>query len=162
MNMEGLKSLTSKSALSALALALLTALALNVTAFAHCQVPCGIYDDEMRFKMMHEHITTMEKAMNEIIELSAETPVNYNQIVRWVNNKEKHAEEFSKIVSYYFLAQRIKAPKDDAGRPAYLHKLELLHKLTVEAMKCKQTTDLSHINALHETLEEFHTAYFAK
>ena len=38
---------------------------------AHCQIPCGIYGDEMRFQMLEEHITTIEKSMKLIGELSA-------------------------------------------------------------------------------------------
>ena len=38
-------------------------------ATAHCEIPCGIYDDEMRFGMMAEHITTIEKSIKQIIEL---------------------------------------------------------------------------------------------
>jgi nickel superoxide dismutase len=98
---------------------------------AHCQVPCGIYDDEARFRMLAEHVTTMEKAMKEIAALSAQAPVNYNQIVRWVMNKEKHAEEFSEILSYYFLAQRIKptVADDKESHDRYLSQLELVHLL---------------------------------
>src|SRR4030065_958130 len=95
---------------------------------AHCQVPCGIYYDEARFKMMFEHVTTMEKAMTEIAELTKQNPVNYNQMVRWVINKEKHAEEFSEILSYYFLAQRIKPAVADAkeSHDRYLSQLALV------------------------------------
>ncbi len=28
-------------------------------AAAHCEIPCGIYDDEMRINMIAEHITTI-------------------------------------------------------------------------------------------------------
>ena len=34
-----------------------------VTAFSHCEIPCGIYDDAMRITMIQEHITTIEKSM---------------------------------------------------------------------------------------------------
>jgi nickel superoxide dismutase len=30
-------------------------------AAAHCEIPCGIYDDEMRINMVLEHIATIEK-----------------------------------------------------------------------------------------------------
>ena len=38
-----------------------TGLALTMTfvpvpAEAHCQIPCGIYGDEMRFQMLEEHV----------------------------------------------------------------------------------------------------------
>ena len=39
-------------------------------AYSHCEVPCGIYGDEMRFQTIEEHIATIEKAMKMIVELS--------------------------------------------------------------------------------------------
>ena len=132
--------------------------------FSHCQVPCGIYDDQMRIKMIAEHITTMEKAMNEVMVLSKESAPNYNQIVRWVVNKEKHAEELSDIVTYYFMTQRLKpVPKTDAKHYAnYQEKLELLHHMLVYTMKAKQSTDLTTIEKLRELLKKFEEAYFGK
>ena len=73
--------------------------ALSDSLLSHCQVPCGIYDDEMRIKMISEHITTIEKAMKQVAALSKESKPNYNQIVRWINNKEKHAEQMSSILT---------------------------------------------------------------
>jgi nickel superoxide dismutase len=131
---------------------------------AHCQVPCGIYDDEARFKLLFEHITTIEKAMKEIAALSAQAPVNYNQVVRWVMNKEKHAEEFSEILSYYFLAQRLVPEDAGAGeaRASYLEQLELAHRLIVTAMKAKQTGDLAHVQSLRDLLTKLRNSYFKK
>ncbi len=131
---------------------------------AHCQVPCGIYDDQLRFKLMAEHITTMEKAMKQVVDLSGKTPVNYNQIVRWVVNKEKHAEEMTQILTYYFLAQRLKpvASKDAKKFAAYQKQLTLVHHLVVLTMKAKQTTDLKFIKKLRGGLKEFHNSYFHK
>lgn len=137
-------------------------------ASAHCQIPCGIYDDEARFTTMLEHVTTIEKSMNEINRLSkddedenGEDNDNYNQIVRWVMNKEKHADEFSEIVTYYFLAQRIKPVEmsDAEGYKAYLSKLEMLHHMVVYAMKCKQTTDTANTDKLRELIGQFKVAY---
>ncbi len=130
---------------------------------AHCQVPCGIYDDEARFKLLFEHITTIEKAMKEIAALSGQNPVNYNQLVRWVMNKEKHAEEFSEILSYYFLAQRL-LPKaaEEEGRAVYLEQLELAHRLIVTAMKAKQTVDLAHVQSLRDLITKLQNSYFKK
>lgn len=129
---------------------------------AHCQIPCGIYDDQMRIDMLNEHITTIEKAMSQITELSAAADKNFNQIVRWVTNKEEHAQEFQDIVTFYFLAQRIK-PVDPADKDAYqkyLKKLELLHHLHVYAMKCKQTTDPTNAEKLKSLVKEFADLYF--
>ncbi len=132
--------------------------------FSHCEVPCGIYDDEMRIKMIAEHITTIEKAMNQIQKLSKQDSMNFNQIVRWVLNKEKHAEEIQHIVSQYFLTQRIKSPdkEDTEAMKNYQLKLSLCHRLLVYAMKSKQTVDLAHIEKLKSILHEFEHLYFGK
>ena len=122
---------------------------------AHCEIPCGIYDDEMRINMIAEHITTIEKSMKEIINLGAQNPINYNQLIRWVSNKEDHANEIQEIVSQYFMTQRIKPDTKN-----YSQKLTLLHKMLIYSMNCKQTTDLSHITTLRSLLKEFQTLYF--
>lgn len=139
----------------------LFALAGVQSLYPHCQVPCGIYDDQMRIKMIAEHITTIEKAMKQITTLSKENPVNYNQVVRWVMNKESHAQELSDIVTYYFMTQRLKpVPKTDKKYADYQNKLELLHHMLFYSMKAKQTTDLSHVDTLRKLLKKFETAYF--
>jgi len=124
-------------------------------AAAHCEIPCGIYDDEMRVNMIAEHITTIEKSTKKIVELSGQKPINYNQLVRWVSNKEHHANELQHIVTQYFMTQRIKLDTKD-----YAKKLGVLHKMLIYAMKCKQTTDLSHISTLRSLLKEFQGLYF--
>lgn len=145
---------------------ILTALALLLPAIAsaHCQIPCGIYDDETRIKLLNEHITTIEKSMRLINELSAESEKNYNQIVRWVNNKEEHSQKFMDIVTAYFLAQRIKPadPTDKAAHDEYLKKLELLHNMQIYAMKCKQTTDIVLGEKLRKLVTEFEKLYMGE
>ena len=68
----------------------------------------------MRFKILDEHITTIEKSMKQIATLSANPGKNANQLTRWVMNKEKHADAFAEIITAYFLQQRIKSvnPKE--------------------------------------------------
>jgi len=124
-------------------------------AWSHCEIPCGIYDDEMRIHMVAEHITTIEKAMKEIIRLQAEEPKNYNQLVRWIVNKEEHATTLQDIITQYFMTQRIKIDDDN-----YNAKLAVLHKIIVYAMKCKQGLELKHIGTLRNLLESFSHMYF--
>jgi len=146
-------------------LVLFFALASAAPAAAHCQIPCGIYDDELRVQLIEEHITTVEKSMKQIVALGTKTPMDYNQLVRWVNNKEEHAQEIQDIVTAYFLAQRIKPPKDHSDEEAmnqYLHKLALLHHLQIHAMKAKQSTDLEQIETLRNLVEKFRKAYFGE
>ena len=128
---------------------------------AHCEIPCGIYGDDARFAAIAEDITTIEKSMNLINELSADPGKNMNQLVRWVNNKETHADHVREIVTQYFLTQRIKVPADgdSAAEAQYAKRLALLHQMMVAAMKCKQTTDLQHATKLHGLLHSFQEAY---
>ena len=140
----------------ALAVPLFLALVLAAsTAAAHCEIPCGIYDDRMRTETIAEDATTVEKAMKMIDELSKEEPVNYNQLVRWITNKEEHADRIQHAVSQYFMTQRISPGTDN-----YEKKVVVLHKMLVAAMKCKQTTDLSHVETLRALLKEFEILYF--
>lgn len=128
---------------------------------AHCEIPCGIYDDEMRCDMIGEHITTIEMSMNMIAELSAEQDKNYNQLIRWISNKEHHASEIQDIVHQYFMTQRIK-PVDKENNGAYnkyIKQLTLLHEMLVYAMKAKQSTDITHVQKLKSLLDEFRLIY---
>jgi nickel superoxide dismutase len=135
------------------------------SAGAHCQIPCGIYDDELRVQLIEEHITTVEKSMKQISALAAADSVDYNQLVRWVGNKEEHAQEIQDIVTAYFMAQRIKPPKnhdDEDALNQYLHKLALLHHIQIHAMKAKQSTDLEEIETLRKLVAKFRVAYFGE
>ena len=87
-----------------------------------------------------------------------------NQLVRWIENKDKHAEKIQHIIWQYFFTQRVKPvdPKDHKKYEKYLKKLELLNKLNFYAMKAKQSVDLKVVDNLRETLEKFEEVYFGK
>ena len=132
--------------------------------FAHCEIPCGIYEDSMRIAIIKEHITTIEKSMNKIKEESASESPNWNQLVRWVNNKEEHAKKIQNIVSQYFLHQRIKLtdPEDQKAYAKYQKHLGQLHQMLVYSMKAKQTTDQMYIDKLRKSVSKFEASYFHK
>lgn len=131
-------------------------------ASAHCEIPCGIYNDSLRITLLYEHITTIEKSMQQIIALENSND-NANQLARWVVNKEEHAKKMQEIISQYFMHQRIK-PKDvgSEGRDKYVKQLELMHRLSIYAMKCKQSVNLELIPQMQETVHLFEHAYFEK
>ena len=108
-----------------------------------------------------EDIATIEKSMNQVVALSKEAKPNYNQIVRWVQNKEHHADKIRDVVTQYFLAQRVKpvSSKSATDYDAYVKQLTLLHELIVTSMKCKQTTDLAHVEKLRQLVDLFEKAY---
>jgi len=132
-------------------------------AFSHCEMPCGIYGDETRFTMLEEDITTVEKSMKLIVELSKAGEKNYNQLVRWIDNKEKHANLIQETVSQYFMTQRVK-PADEINQAEYkkyMKELTLLHEILIYAMKAKQTTDLANVEKLRALVSSFKTSYFS-
>jgi len=125
-------------------------------------MPCGIYDDAAGIALLEEHINTIEKSMRKIEDLSQERKVNYNQLTRWVNNKELHAQYIQDIVAQYFLTQRIKpAGRDDpVAYKKYTTELNLLHQMLMYAMKAKQTTDTNIAQRLRSLLGRFKSVYF--
>lgn len=135
----------------------LAGMLMATNGWSHCQLPCGIYDDEARLQEISENVDTIEKAVKTITELQNEKDTNYNQLVRWVMNKEEHAGKIQEIANQYFLAQRIKF--DDAK---YAEKLEALHHLIVYAMKCKQTVDQQMVDKLREACRTFEKLYLGE
>lgn len=128
--------------------------------FSHCEIPCGIYDDAMRLDMITEHIKTIQKAMIEIQELEKHEPKNNNQLVRWIVNKDHHADALSEIVTKYFMTQRIR-PVDESNKEhvKYIEQLTALHQMLIYSMKCKQTTDLENVEKLKSLLAQFRKLY---
>lgn len=130
-------------------------------ALAHCQIPCGIYDDAARIASLEEHITTIEKSMREITKLATAAKPDHNQLVRWVRNKEDHAAKINEIVTGYFMAQRVK-PADPADKEAYARytqQVVLLHQVLVNAMQAKQTVDLACTARLRGLVKDFARVY---
>ncbi|MHC4194288.1 MAG: superoxide dismutase [Ni], partial [Planctomycetota bacterium] len=87
-----------------------------------------------------------------------------NQMVRWIQNTENHADELSHIITHHFMAQRIKpaAENDTKAYSQYARKLVLLHQMLVYSMKAKQTTDQANVEKLRSLLTEFQAAYLVK
>jgi len=124
-------------------------------SFAHCQIPCGIYDDHARVVSMLEDAETIRKSVVAIAELSGETdPQSANQIVRWVMNKEKHAQNIIDTISDYFLTQRVKSTQPDYGERLRLH-----HGVIVAAMKAKQSAGMESVDALVKAIEAVEPYY---
>ena len=89
-------------------------ISLTSTAWTHCQVPCGIYDDHARVDALTEDMNTIRKAVTKIEELANKNdPQSKNQLIRWVQNKEKHAQNIISTIADYFLTQRVKPKQKD-------------------------------------------------
>lgn len=153
--------LTTKASLVVLVAVVLT-LGTERIVRSHCEIPCGIYGDTTRIDLLYEDIATVEKSMKQVTELkSASPPPNINQLVRWVSNKEEHANKIQHIVTQYFMTQRVKPkPVGDAGHKKYITQLTSLHGMLIHAMKAKQTTDVEHAKHLRRLVDQFSAAYF--
>lgn len=128
----------------------------------HCQVPCGIYTDQLRFEMMLEDTKTIAKSIDQINDFAANvgegmSGTAINQVSRWVSTKEDHATKIQDVMAAYFFAQRIKSDHAD-----YTGQLASAHRVIVAAMKCKQAADPATAEALKTAILEFYKAYEGK
>ena len=146
----------SKAVLSVFVLALgVVVLFAPRPADAHCQIPCGIYDDHARVQSMLEDAATVEKSAKLIGELAGkDDPQSQNQLIRWVMNKENHAQRIIVTVSDYFLTQRVKPSQND-----YVERLKNHHAVILAAMKAKQQSDLRYAEALKQSIEALSPYY---
>jgi nickel superoxide dismutase len=128
---------------------------------AHCQMPCGIYNDAARIIQIQEDFSTIQKAMTKIKELSQQQDAtSMNQLTRWIMTKEDHASKIQKVVSDYFLTQRIKAKNEGSEFDTYVKQTTTLHQILVSAMKCKQTVELGQVDEGLHQIKTFIDLYF--
>merc|ERR1719412_3507300 len=127
----------------------------------HCQVPCGIFTDDLRVKMMIEDAATIRKAVVQTAELHEKGALqDIHQAVRWIATKEDHAGKIMHTIGDYFMAQKVK--KDQLTEKEYLEVLALLHSVMVAAMKTKQSADLAAVDTLDAALAALEPLYTPK
>ena len=125
------------------------AIMLPQIASAHCQIPCGIYDDHARIQSMLEDAATVKKATVQLSELAGKDDIqSTNQTVRWISSKESHSQNVISTISNYFLTQRVKPDQKD-----YAERLAKHHAVIVAAMKAKQNADGAYADALIESVQ---------
>lgn len=116
---------------------------------SHCQIPCGIYGDKMKFKSLKQDVETIKKSMKKISSLKS-----IHDITRWTINKEKHAQNIQNEMSSYFLSQRVKLK--DKNR---IKHLKFIHEITVYAMQSKQKVDVKIANKLLDSIQNYESFY---
>ncbi len=120
-----------------------------VPARAHCEIPCGIYDDHARIQVLLEHADTVEKSARLIVELSGKSdPQSENQLVRWVVNKESHAQKIIDVITSYFLTQRVNPKQKD-----YIERLVRHHAVILAAVAVKQNVEPKYVAALIKSIK---------
>jgi len=128
---------------------------IQTRAWAHCEVPCGIYDDHARIRQMLEDTKTIGKAVSQINTLAGQhDPHALNQAARWIATKEEHATRIQHTIAQYFLTQRVKpAPAGGQAYDTYVTSLVQHHQVMVAAMKTKQTVDPQRVEQLRAAIE---------
>ncbi|KAL3903286.1 MAG: hypothetical protein SGARI_005447, partial [Bacillariaceae sp.] len=86
------------------------------------------------------------------------TPLNVNQMVRWVMTKEEHANKIISTISDYCLCQRVKRATF-ATEAEYLDALKLHHIVMQAAMKAKQSMDPKDCEKLEFAVENLAKMY---
>jgi nickel superoxide dismutase len=99
--------------------------------------------------------------MTKIKELSQQQDAtSMNQLTRWIMTKEEHASKIQKVVSDYFLTQRIKAKTEGSEFDTYVKQTTTLHQILVSAMKCKQTINEQNVILGNNLIDQFVEQYF--
>ena len=143
----------------------------SVSSYAHCQIPCGIYDDEGVFSQLKQHVETIHKSVDMIVALSSVkikklddqmVANNQQQLTRWVVNKEEHAKAIQDLMAHYFLSQRLKLSSVDnaSDNDDYVAMLTVIHEIIVFSMKSKQSVDLSVVESLANKIDALEVLYF--
>jgi nickel superoxide dismutase len=103
---------------------------------AHCQLPCGIYHDDMAYDQIDQYIETMYKGITVINDSQFKTPRERNETIRWVMLKDKESDKMAHLITSYFLQQKISLNDPDLTK-----KLTAAHKLLFLLVTIKQNTD---------------------
>src|SRR3989344_8501885 len=124
------------------------------TVFAHCDVPCGIYDPHLAQVAAHT-VLRMTNMIDELQASSPEPPFEerkriISQIARLTEVKEEHAElvkhEVRVIWGDYFKDEHIKKHKE-------IHKL--VFAIMKQASVARQNVDIKAANELLGMVQKF-------
>lgn len=118
------------------------------TAYAHCDVPCGIYDPHTAQIAAHT-VLRMDKLISEMVQNPPTDANARNKMIRYVTTKEQHAEickhEIRVLWADYF------KPEHAAANPE-LH--TLVWDTLKSASKAKQSADIADAEALLENVQK--------
>lgn len=117
---------------------------------AHCQMPCGIYHDDMVYDQIDQFVETVYKGITVLNESKFSTVKEKNEFVRWVGQKEKCCSEAADLLTVYFLQQKIKPGEDDTVK-----RLVSAHNLLFLLVAIKQNTDLEYVKQFNAEWEKF-------
>lgn len=141
-----MKKIVSTSFSLSIALTLFLSMLLSRDSFAHCQIPCGIFHDDLVFTTLEQNIETLQKAVHE---LGEGNKLSMNQSVRWILNKETQSDQIAQTMLSYFLQQRVKMED-----PQRAEKLNLIAMICTQCSKVKQTVDANEVATLAKEISQ--------
>lgn len=118
--------------------------------YSHCQMPCGIYHDDMIFDQIDQYVETMYKGITMLEENDFNTVKDRCDLVRWVCLKDHESDEIAALINTYFLQQKIKP-----GEPDTPKKLEAAHRLLFYLVQMKQHVDKKILQSFSEEWDKF-------
>ncbi len=118
------------------------------TAYAHCDVPCGIYDP-ITAQIAAHTVLRMDMLIKDLGQAPPTDAATRNKMVRYVMTKEQHAEickhEVTVLWGDYFKPEHAKANPELHG---------LVFDTLKLASKAKQGSDVAEAEALLENVEK--------
>lgn len=131
--------------------ALFAATVTTVQLHSHCQMPCGIYHDQMIYDKIDEYFETMVKAVTAMHNNDFKTVQDRNQFMRWVITKEKMSDEMAQVLMYYFLQQKVKPGNDDDTQDL----VKSIHKMLFLLVQIKQNADVKIVKEFGKEWDHF-------
>ena len=125
-------------------------LSLRAAASAHCQMPCGIYHDDLVFDQVDQYIETMHKGITVTNDSAFSNVHDRVETIRWVVLKDKESDTIANLITTYFLQQKIKP-----GEPDTQKRVMSAHKLLFQLVAIKQNNDLKFVKSFSDEWDQF-------
>ena len=126
----------------------------KITAYAHCDIPCGIYDPTAA-KIAADTVAKMVEKIDQLPKDAMDFGTR-NNFVRMVTVKEQHAELCKKELQVLW---------SDYFKPEHLEKFPKLHDSFWKALKLasknKQSVDAKAASDLQAAVKEISDMFFA-
>jgi nickel superoxide dismutase len=126
----------------------------NTVAYAHCDIPCGIYDPTPA-KIAADTVAKMVEKIGQLPKNATDLPTG-NSFVRMVVVKEQHAEICKKELQVLW---------SDYFKPEHLEKYPKLHDMFWKALKLasknKQNVDAQAAADLQAAVKEISDVFWA-
>ncbi len=124
------------------------------TAYAHCDIPCGIYDPHAAQLAAHT-VVRMDMLIADVMKGGGSSVEDRNKLIRYVKVKEEHAEICKHEITVIW---------GDYMKPEHAKENPELNELVWNTLKlagkAKQSTDIKDADALLENVQRFAEAFW--